>query len=106
MIPENDARRFSPDEVNAILRRALDRQGNSGAGSVSYTDLLDTARDLGIDPARLEEALQEQEEGGAIEAAREAYKKHKTQKFKEHLRSYIIVNAILIAIDVMTGGPN
>ncbi len=106
MIPENDARRFSPDEVNAILRRALDRQGNGGAGSVSYTDLLDTARELGIDPARLEEALQEQEEVGAIEAAREAYKKQKKQKFVEHLRSYIIVNAILIAIDVMTGGPN
>jgi hypothetical protein len=104
---EKDARRFTQDEVNEILRRAIDRQGGGGTvGTVSYNDLLDTARELGIDPHQLEAAMQEQEEQGSTEAAREAWKKQRKQKFFQHLRSFVIVNFGLLVLDIMTGGPN
>ena len=106
MMPENDARRFTQDEVNAILRRAIDRQGGaSSAGTVSYKDLIETARELGIDPSQLEAAMQEQEEQGSTEAAREAWKKQRKQKFFQHLRSFVIVNLGLMVLNLVFGGP-
>ena len=105
MIPENSPRRYTPDEVNAILRRAIDRQGASSVGALTHEDLMETARELGLDPAQVEAAIAEQQEVGAIEAARETWKAQRKRKFFEHLRSYILVNVVLFLINFVTGSP-
>jgi hypothetical protein len=101
MAPEQP-RRYTPDEVNAILKRALDRQ--APAGSVTQEELMETARELGIDPSQVESAIMEQETVGAMEAAREEWKLRQKKEFFEHLRSYAIVNIVLFMINLMTGG--
>ncbi|MDB5034162.1 MAG: hypothetical protein JWQ98_1403 [Chlorobi bacterium] len=103
MASDNFSRKYSPDEVNAILRRALDRQG-SGSATITHEDLLETARELGLEPAQVEAAMAEQEELGATENAKEAWKAQRKRKFFEHLRTYIIINSILILLDLFTGG--
>ncbi|HVZ40139.1 MAG TPA: 2TM domain-containing protein [Candidatus Kapabacteria bacterium] len=102
MTSDSASRRFSPEEVNAILQRALERQGGAASGSVSYNDLVETARELGIDAAQLESALAEQESVGAIESARERWKVQRKRKFMEHLRSYLIVNFMLVLLNYFT----
>lgn len=102
MTPESSSRRFSPEEVNAILQRALERQGGASSGSVSYNDLIETARELGIDPAQLDSALAEQETVGAMDSARERWKVQRKRKFMEHLRSYLIVNFMLFLLNYFT----
>jgi len=104
MMSEQSPRRFTNEEVNAILQRALARQGGGNAGSLTYDDLLETARELGIDPAQVEAAMVEQEREGAMDAAREAWKARKKKKFFEHLRSYLIVNVVLFIMAMFTGG--
>jgi hypothetical protein len=103
MSSDNTPRRYTPDEVNEILRRALDRQGGSSTGALTHEDLIETARELGLDPAQVEAAIIEQEREGPIEAARATWKVERKRKFFEHLRSYLVVNVILFLINFATG---
>jgi hypothetical protein len=96
----NQPRKYSQEEVSAILRRALDRQGSSSA--ITHDELIETARELGIDPGALEAAITEQSTVGEYEAARAEYLVHRRQKFFEHLRSYLIVNSVLFVVNVVT----
>jgi hypothetical protein len=104
-MPETNPRRYTPEEVNAILRRAINRQGAGATSTVTHDDLLETARELGIDASQVEAALAEQETEGAIEDARVRWRLQRKKKFFEHLRSYLIVNAMLFLMDIFfTGG--
>lgn len=95
----NTPRKYSQDDVNAILRRALERQGSSSA--ITHDELMETAKELGIDPAALEAAVNEQQTVGDYESARAEYVVHRRQKFFEHLRAYLIVNLVLFFIDIV-----
>ena len=99
---ENTPRRYSPEEVNAILRRAVEKQAPT-AGQVTHDELVETARELGIDPSQLEAAAAEQMTVGVYDAAREEWKVQRKQKFFQHLRSYLIVNAFLAILSISAG---
>ncbi len=103
MASQDAPRRYTQEEVQAILRRAIDRQGPSG--SITHEELTETARELGIDPSQLEVAINEQQTVGEFESAQERWKKQRKQKFFEHLRAYLIVNAVLLLINIFGGGP-
>src|SRR5687768_158998 len=96
----NSPRKYSQEEVSAILRRALERQGSSSA--ITHDELMETAKELGIDPMALEAAVNEQKTVGEYETARAEYLVHRKQKFFEHLRAYLIVNACLFIVNVVT----
>lgn len=104
MTPDSTSRRFTPEEVQAILRRAVERQGAGATSMMSYGDLMETGRELGIDPAVLEAAMSELDSTGAIDEAREQFKAQKKQKFYEHLRSYVIINLMLFLLDYFVSG--
>lgn len=104
MLSDESTIRFSPDQVNAILRRAIERQGAGATSTISYSDLQETARELGIDPAQLDAAIGEYERLSDIEQARSRYIAQRKQKFREHLRSYIVVNLFLITLDLFFSG--
>ncbi len=96
--------RYSPEEVQAILERALARRQGE-PGGITHDDLMATARELGIDDRDLQEAIQEHEETWALEDARQRWKEQRKRKFFEHLRTYLIVNAALAILDLLfTGG--
>jgi hypothetical protein len=101
MMQENTPRSYTPEEVNAILRRAVEKK--TVAGQVTHDELVETARELGIDPAQLVAAAAEQMTVGVYEAAREEWKAQRKQKFFQHLRSYLIVNAFLFILSVTNG---
>jgi hypothetical protein len=99
----DETRRYTTDEVSAIVKRALN--GRGAADTVSHTDLLETARDLGIDPGRLQSAIKEQDELGDIEEARDQWRRRRKSQFVHgHLRAYLIVNAFLMALDLIVSG--
>lgn len=95
----NEPRKYTQEEVSAILRRALERQGSTSG--ITYDELMETAGELGIDPKALEAAITEQNSVGAYEAARAEYIIQRRQKFFEHLRSYLIVNFVLFVVDLL-----
>lgn len=100
----DEPRRYSQEEVEAILQRALHRQQGNAAGGISHDDLIATARELGIDPAQLELAIMEQSEVGTTENAKRTWLAQQKRSYFEHLRSYLIINTVLIVINIMTGG--
>jgi hypothetical protein len=104
-MPDNTPRRYTPEQVNAILRRAIDRQGAGATSSVTHEDLLETARELGIDAAQVEAALTEHETQGSMDDARIRWRAQRKKKFFEHLRTYLIINSMLFLMDYfLTGG--
>ena len=93
---------FTVTEVESILRRGLTRKRDSG--EITREELLDTARELGLDPSEVERAIREHRKYGAIELAREEFKARQKQGFYYHLRSYLIISGALFLLDLVTPG--
>lgn len=94
-------RRYTADEFDRIIRLALKKDQDD---KVSHQDLLNTAKEMGIDPKTIEAAIrQEQEEYEAANDEAAKFKKRK-EDFKKHLWSYIIVITFLMLLNIFTGG--
>jgi hypothetical protein len=100
---ESNPRRYSSEQVNTILRRALERQG--GGASITHDELIETARELGIDPALVNAAINDQASTANLDEARTQWLRRRKQKFFGHLWSYVIVNAFFLIIALFTGTP-
>ena len=101
---EKGSGRYSPEQVQAILERAISsRKGGDDLTGISYQELQETAVELDIDAADLDRAIMEYEASWEIEDARERWLVRRKEKFFEHLRSYLIVNAMLMGIALLSG---
>jgi len=103
--PENsnhDGRKFTNEEVQSIIKRALDQQ--KGGKTLDYNDLLDTAHELGISPDSLNNAIREQYAQAPIEQAREQFLQLQKEEWRSHLVSYCVVNFALLCLSLITGG--
>jgi len=96
------ARQYSKDEVDRIIRRALKMKKED---SVTHQELIDTAKEFGIDSQTLEAAIKEDREGYQKLKARKKRLRRRKARFHRHLWSYIIVIGGLLLINAMTPGP-
>jgi 2TM domain len=92
-------RRYSEQEVRAILERAVRREGADG---LSHEDLLEAAREVGISSGAVEEAAREVEEGRTLELARERILARRRSGFVSHLWAFVSVQVVLFAINLLT----
>jgi len=93
-------RRFTSDEVSAIVRRGLEHQ--SGSGDISYAELEDIALQSGISAQTLRQAIAEEEAHREREQAKTRWRDRRKSAFYHHLRAYLLVNLFLIAINLLT----
>jgi F0F1-type ATP synthase assembly protein I len=96
------SRGYSTDQVGAIVRLALERQGTEGR--ISHDELLETAREIGVSAEDIEEAVAEEARIREAKAAREARKQQAKRLFIANLVAFIVVNAALFVVDKMTSG--
>ncbi len=99
---EFSSKQYSKDEVDRIFRRALKLKKED---SISHQELMDTAREFGIDPQTLEAAIEEDKEVFEKERARKTRLLRRKARFYRHLWSYIIVIGALLMINTITPGP-
>jgi hypothetical protein len=99
---EFSSKQYSKDEVDRIIRRALKLKKED---SISHQELVDTAREFGIDPQTLEAAVEQDEEVFEKERDRHARLLRRKARFHRHLWSYIIVIGGLLLINIITPGP-
>jgi len=99
---EFSSKQYSKDEVDRIIRRALKQKTED---SISHQELMDTAREFGIDPQTLEAAIEEDKEAFEKLRARKSQLLRRKARFHRHLWSYIIVNGALLLINIVTPGP-
>ena len=99
---EFSSRQFSKDEVDRIIRRALKLNKED---SISHQELMETAREFGIDPQTLEAAIEEDKKEFQRESARKKRLLRRKARFHRHLWSYLIVIGALLLINLLTPGP-
>jgi len=93
---------YTNDDVNRIIRRALKLKHAHG---ISYQDLVDTAKEIGLDPQTVEIAIEQEQQATKKEKIRKVWLKRRKVGFYSHLWSYLIVNGALLLIDSFTPGP-
>lgn len=96
------AKQYSKDEVDRIIRRALKMKK---VDAISHPELIDTAREFGIDRQTLESAIDEDQKVFEKEKARMDRILRRKARFHRHLWSYLIVIGGLVLINVVTPGP-
>ncbi|MEZ4389924.1 MAG: 2TM domain-containing protein [Polyangiales bacterium] len=93
-------RRFSEEEVEAILRRALERQ--RGAGGLTRAELLEAARGVGLAEADIDAAIREADRGDDLEGLTLRWRAHRRRAVTNHAIAFVVVNALLFVIDRAT----
>ena len=99
---EFTSQQYDNDEVNRIIRRALKLKQ---ADTISHQDLIETAREIGIDAKILEFAIEQEQREFKKEKIFKARLRRRKAGFYWHLWSYLIVNAGLLLINNFTPGP-
>ena len=95
------SRKYTRDEVSRIIRRALKTKNDD---TMSHSELLELANELGIDSGTVETAVREEQEEIEIERAQQSRSDRRRTAFKRHVWSYVIVIGALILINIFTGG--
>lgn len=95
-------KRYSPEDVTAIVASALRRRRERG--DISHDELLETAGELGIPRHDIEEAARHLATERDLEQARTLWRARQRRGFYGHLASYGIVNFFLFQVDVLTAG--
>ena len=99
---EFSSRHYDNEEVSRIIRRALKLKNED---TISHQELLDTARDIGLDPQILETAIEQEHQATKKEKIRKVWLKRRKMGFCSHLWSYLTVNIALLLINNFTPGP-
>jgi hypothetical protein len=94
-----EGRRYSDEEVRAILERAIRRDS---AGGVSHDELVSAAAEIGVSRAALEEAANEIERGRGDREARERILARRRSGFFAHLWAFLGVNGFLLLLNLLT----
>lgn len=98
---DDKSRRYTDADVNRIIKRALKLENTE---SISHAELLETAKELGIDSEKIEQAIAQESAAMEREERRQAYLKRKRSNFKAGLGGYLILNTFLFILDFLTPG--
>jgi hypothetical protein len=94
------SRVYSKEEADAILARAIEMQRGD---STSHDDLVAAAREVGVPREAIERAAQEVLAQRRDEDDVRALRARAWRMFLAHLVPYVMVNALLAFINVLTG---
>lgn len=105
------SRTYSREEVDEILRRAAVRgRGRDEEPTLSRAELVDAAREAGIDEGAVHAAADEVETGVAAERiptedeAVAAWQARHRRQFNTHLLTWLVVCTGLLVINLLAGG--
>lgn len=93
-------RSYTREEMEEILRRAAERTQRAEDG-VRHDDLVAAAREVGIDPAAIDDALAELGQEKTAEAAAARWTRDRRRRFASHFSAYAIVIAFLGVLNAL-----
>lgn len=94
-------RSYTRDEMEEIFRRAAERTQQVEDG-VRHDDLVAAAREVGIDPSAIDDALAELGQEKTVEAAAARWTREARRRFVSHFSAYAIVMTFLGGLNVLT----
>jgi hypothetical protein len=96
----DEPRNYSDDEVEAIFRRALERQAASGDG-LEHEDLVAAAREVGLDERQIARAVHEMEQERGEEDLRLTVKRRQRDAWLRHLITYLVIAGGALGIHLL-----
>ena len=93
---------YDDEKISRIIRRALKLRDAHG---ISHAELMDTARQIGLDPQVVQMAITEEQRASKKQRIRSGIIRQRKAGFQRHLWAYLIVNAALILTNKLTPGP-
>jgi len=96
------SRKFTNDEVSRIIRQSLTLEDKD---TVDFHGLLEIGAELGIDPGKIQEAINREDAAQQDHGLREKWLARQRTEFREHLWAYLIINAALLLINLFSPGP-
>ncbi len=92
-------RTYSDDEVQEILRRAVEHGAEAGeSGGLTRQELIEAARDAGIDPAAVEDAIGAIERDREVQAEIVALRERERKGLTSSFLTWAIISAGLLAL--------
>lgn len=95
---------FSRDEVEEILRRAADHAKAATGDGILHEELLEAAREAGLDPSAIDAAAAEltaqREDKRAFADAEAEIREERSRGFIQSLLTYLVVGGFLTAINL------
>lgn len=95
-----DSRRYSDEEAEAILRRALERQ--RGRGGLSRGELVDAGQAVGLDAREIDAAIRDTERGEHIAELTRRWRALRRRAMRRHALLFFVGNAALFLLDRAT----
>lgn len=91
--------KYSNDEMERILQRALSRRSQSG--NVSREQLIEVGRELGLSEHELLKAIDDEFRYDAFDEAKEEVIEKERREWREHFLWYLGVNAVLLCLNLV-----
>lgn len=101
----SEVQRYRPEQVREIIRRAQRRPEAQDSEGLTRTELLETAREVGLDEGQVAAALAEFDEDQRLEAAQRELRQLAYRRVSGHLLWFLICNGLLAALNLSLGGP-
>lgn len=96
-----DARKYSDEEVRAILDRALKGDGGD-AGGLSHADLLAIGEQVGVSPEAMSRAAEEVLQARLDAAAKRTLSSRRKRWLGAHAAVFGVINGLLFAVNALT----
>ncbi|MFK7985349.1 MAG: 2TM domain-containing protein [Sandaracinaceae bacterium] len=93
----SDGRNYSDDEVEAIFKRAFERQASEGEG-YTHDELAAAAREMGLDDEALARAVAETQEELATDGVRQELAAAQRLAFFRHVAGFSVVCGAAVAL--------
>jgi hypothetical protein len=97
-------RKYTQEEVAAILSRALDQRQN-GEGRISHDELLETAREIGFSTQQMETAIASElrirAEQAVIQGKRDAERRRVRKQLLVHAAAFVVAGGALTALGLL-----
>jgi hypothetical protein len=100
----SDTPKYSEEEANAILRRAIERS-RGGVDALSHEELVAAAKEVGVAAHEIEAAAIEERRAGEERRELARWQDNQRRRLVRHASSWAFVNALCLFINVMTGSP-
>lgn len=102
VVKQSSTRSYSQEDVREILNIALAQHSHIGT-ELSYDQLLEIAQELGITPDLIEFAQSQWLDQQKVIQKNLVFQAYRRSKLQERFTKYAIINACLIALNLLTG---
>jgi hypothetical protein len=94
--------KYSNDEMERILQRALSIRANTGG--ISHEQLLEVGKELGLSEHDIARAIDEERRYGALDAAKAEIRARDFKEWRGHFAWYLGVNVVTVTANVLSSG--